>query len=144
MSYYLSANILKLIYVPLHAELEITNDPQTNANIKHGEDVTLTVSAVGPQPLSYKWTKDGKAISDANCNGADKDKLTITSFSSANQGCYLCTVNGDEQYVESMPALLGLGTHFYINFMCYILLDILLYVLNRSANIGSTRNQDLM
>ena len=85
------------------------SDPQTNTTIKHGENVILTVSAIGPQPLSYKWTKDGEAISDANCNGADKDKLTITSFSSANQGYYLCTVNDDEQYVESMPALLGFG-----------------------------------
>ena len=89
------------------------SDPQTNTTIKHGEDVTLTVSAIGPQPLSYKWIKDGEAISDVNCNGTDKDKLTITSFSSANQGCYLCTVNGDEQYVESKPALLGLGIYSF-------------------------------
>ena len=85
------------------------SDPQTDTNIKHGEDVTLTVSAIGPRPLSYKWIKDGVDISDAKCIGADTDTLTITSFSSENQGNYSCIVSGDQQSVESKPALLGLG-----------------------------------
>ena len=71
----------------------------------YGEDVTLTVSAVGPQPLIYKWMKDGKKISD----DLKSDKLTISSFSSENQGNYLCIVSGGRQSIESKPAALGIG-----------------------------------
>ena len=66
--------------------------------------MTLTVSAVGPQPLAYRWMKDGQEICDF-----DSDKLTIASFSSDNQGCYSCIVVGGQQSIESKPALLGLG-----------------------------------
>ena len=65
------------------------------------------MSAVGPQPLTYKWMKDGKEISDAK----DTENLTITSFSSVNQGHYSCIVNGGQQSIESKPATLRLGMY---------------------------------
>ena len=67
----------------------------------------LTVSALGPQPLTYRWMKDRQDIPGAKTI----DKLTILSFSSENQGKYSCNVSGGQQSIESKPASLGLGTH---------------------------------
>ena len=78
--------------------------PKGNTSIQNGEDVTLTVLAAGPQPLAYRWMKDGQEIPDSNT-----DKLTIISFSSDNTGCYSCNVIGGQQSIESKPASLGLG-----------------------------------
>ena len=80
--------------------------PKGNTSILCGEDVTLTVSAVGPQRLTYRWMKDGQELHSAE----DTGKLTIASFSSENQGNYLCIISSSLQSVESKPALLGLGT----------------------------------
>ena len=80
--------------------------PKGNTSIQCGEDVTLTVSAVGPQCLTYRWMKDGQEIHCAE----DTGKLLIASFFSENEGKYLCIVSSGLQSVESKPALLGLGT----------------------------------
>ena len=71
----------------------------------------LTVSAVGPQTLTYRWMKDGEEISDIK----NTDELTITSFSSDNQGNYSCIVSGGQQSIESKPASLRLG--MYLTYM---------------------------
>ena len=78
--------------------------PKGNTSIQYGEDVILTVLAVGLQPLAYRWIKDGQEIPDSNT-----DKLTIVPFSSDNTGCYSCIVTGGQQSIESRPASLGLG-----------------------------------
>ena len=49
--------------------------------------------------------KNGEEISDTKTI----NKLTITSFSSDNQGKYSCNVIGGQQSIESEPASLGLG-----------------------------------
>ena len=67
--------------------------------------MTLAVSAVGPQPLTYKWMKDGEGVSEVQVD----EKLAITSFSNQDQGNYTCLVSGGQQSIESTPALLGLG-----------------------------------
>ena len=67
----------------------------------------MTVSALGPQPLTYRWMKDGQDIPGAKTI----NKLTILSFSSENQGKYSCNVSGGQQLVESNPASLGLGMY---------------------------------
>ena len=80
--------------------------PKGSISLQYGEDVTLTVSAVGPQRLTYQWMKDGQELHSAE----DTGKLTIASFSIENQGNYLCNISSSLQSVESRPALLGLGT----------------------------------
>ena len=102
-----------LLHNFIYLELQTTNHPQENTSMKHGEDVALTVTAVGPQPLSYIWTKDGEKISDTNgeYTGTKTDTLIISSFSSLNQGSYMCIISGGQQSVESKPAALGLGTY---------------------------------
>ena len=69
--------------------------------------MTLTVSALGPQPLTYRWMKDGQDIPDTK----NVNELTILSFSNENQGIYSCNVSGGQQLVESNPASLGLGMY---------------------------------
>ena len=90
----------------------MTTQPQGNTSVKHGEDVTLSAAAIGPEPLSYKWKKDGVKISDTKCKGANTDTLTIICFSKVDRGNYTCTVNGGHQSVESKPAALELGNVF--------------------------------
>ena len=88
----------------------MTKHPQGNTYIKHSDNVTLSVSATGPEPLCYRWNKDGEELlSDTKCTGANTDTLTIISFSKEDQGNYKCTVNGGQQSVESKPAALELG-----------------------------------
>ena len=82
----------------------MTGHPKGNTSIQYGEDVTLTVSAVGPQPFAYRWIKNGQEIPDSNTN-----KLTIISFCNGNEGCYSCTVIGGQQSIESKPVSLKLG-----------------------------------
>ena len=80
--------------------------PKGNTSIQNGEDVTLTVSAVGPQYLTYRWMKDGQELHSAK----DAGKLTIASFSSEKEGYYSCIISTSLQSFESKPALLRLGT----------------------------------
>ena len=80
--------------------------PKGNTNIQNGEDVTLTVSAVGPQYLTYRWMKDGQELHSAE----DASKLAIPSFSTEKEGYYSCIISSTLQSFESKPALLGLGT----------------------------------
>ena len=80
--------------------------PKGNTGIQNGEDVTLSVSAVGPQHLTYRWMKDGQELHSAE----DAGKLTIPSFSSENEGYYSCIISTSLQSIESKPVLLGLGT----------------------------------
>ena len=80
--------------------------PKGNTSIQNGEDVTLTVSAVGPQHLTYRWMKDEQELHSAE----DTGKLTIPSFSTEKEGCYSCIISTSLQSLESKPALLSLGT----------------------------------
>ena len=72
--------------------------------------MTVSVSATGPEPLSYQWKKDGEELlSDIKYTGTNTDTLTIISFLKEDRGNYTCTVNGGQQSVESKPAALELG-----------------------------------
>ena len=68
--------------------------------------MTLTVSAVGPQHLTYRWMKDGQELHSAE----DTGKLTIPSFSTEKEGYYSCIISSTLQSFESKPALMRLGT----------------------------------
>ena len=88
----------------------MTKHPRGNTNVNLGKDVTVSVSATGPEPLSYKWKKDGEELlSDTKYTGANTHTLTISSFSKGDRGNYMCTVSCGQQSVESKPAALELG-----------------------------------
>ena len=71
--------------------------------------VSLTVSAIGPGPLSYKWKRDGADIDDEDYTGVDEVILTIRSFSIKHEGKYTCEVKHDEMFIESETAKLELS-----------------------------------
>ena len=56
------------------------------------EKVTLTVSAIEAENLSYNCKKDGEDINDSKYSGTDTPTLTINEFLPDNQGNYSCVV----------------------------------------------------
>jgi hypothetical protein len=66
-----------------------------------GQDITLTVSANGTQPLAYQWLLDGTALP-----GATNASLLLTSVQSANNGKYSVSVSNDLGTATSADATL--------------------------------------
>ena len=72
--------------------------------------VFLSVSAVGPGPLSYKWKKDTIDIFDLDYIGVNEPILVIRSFSPEHEGKYTCEVlTHDQMFIESETAKLQLS-----------------------------------
>ena len=71
--------------------------------------VSLSVSAVGPGPLSYKWKKDGVGIVDEDYTGIDEATLIVRSFSLEHEGNYSCEIKYNEKSMESISAKLELS-----------------------------------
>ena len=63
-------------------KVDILNHPQ-NATIATGENVTLTVDAIGSGTLSYQWFKNGDSIA-----GATSESLVLTNVSINDSGGY--------------------------------------------------------
>lgn len=84
-------------------------DPQDNLRISCGENVTLQVSAVGSEQLSYQWKKDKKYITDPKFIGIKGPKLTISSFGCSHQGDYICEVKNGHKTITSSCAKLKLS-----------------------------------
>ena len=76
--------------------------------------MVLSVSAIGSEPLYYKWKKNGEGITDPECTGANTPTLTIDSFSNEHQGMYSCIVNNKQASIESNSANLSLGNSSYV------------------------------
>ena len=92
-------------YLP---DLQIREHPKS-ATYVSGACVVLSVSAIGSEPLHYKWKKNGEDITDPECTGINTPTLTIGSFSRYQQGNYFCIVNNSQKTVETEPANLALG-----------------------------------
>ena len=73
--------------------------------------VSLSVSAIGSEPLTYKWKKDEEDIIDQECTGIDTHTLNISCFSSRFQGEYICEVKDDHKTIKSNPAKLELSKY---------------------------------
>ena len=71
--------------------------------------MVLSISAVGSEPLYYKWKKNGEDITDPECTGVNTPILTIGSFSRHHQGNFICIVNNEQMSDKSDPANLALG-----------------------------------
>lgn len=72
---------------------------QTQAICSTSNGATITVSASGPDTLSYAWKKDGDIISTENyphCSGFDSDTLTISPFTILDEGNYSCVISNEE------------------------------------------------
>ena len=77
------------------------------------------MSAVGYEPLSYEWKKDGKEITSAatELTGVDTNALTITSFSSSQQGSYVCLIHDRHKSTITKPTNLALSKILYSSFL---------------------------
>lgn len=74
--------------------------------------VSLTVLAIGPGPLLYRWKRDEVDVVDEDCIGVDKPTLTIRSFSSRHEGTYMCEVANNQMSIKSNPSKLQLSKYF--------------------------------
>jgi hypothetical protein len=91
------------------------NDPwitvqPTNQAVNPGATTSLQVAVIGTPTLTYQWYKDSSPLSDGgHISGSLTNKLTITSFSSADVGTYNVVVfNGLSSSTTSSNAVVGL------------------------------------
>ena len=73
----------------------------TNQNVNAGDDVTLSVTALGTAPMGYQWRKDGAAKP-----GATSASLTLTNVQGADAGFYDVVVTNGFGSLTSAVALL--------------------------------------
>ena len=67
----------------------------------------LSVEAMGPGILSYKWEKDGRKIEMdklIGCTGATTPNLYISSLSPEHEGSYICVVSNDFDIMKTNSA----------------------------------------
>ena len=96
-------------YTPYIA-LQVTKHPRTRTCV-NGERVDLSVSAIGAEPLRYKWKMNGEDITSPEFSGTNFPTLTIYTFSQTHQGNYTCVVSNNQKSVQSEAANLALGTN---------------------------------
>ena len=69
------------------------------------------MSAIGSEPFTYKWMKDGKDIVNLRCTGIQESTLKIDQFLKEHQGSYTCIVSDGQMFVESNSADLTLSKY---------------------------------
>ena len=75
-----------------------------------GETIVFTASAVGSQPLQYRWRGNGTNLSDsATIFGAATSNLTLASVSTASTGTYSVVVSNALGSVASTGAVLSVN-----------------------------------
>lgn len=85
---------------------------QPNGGTWYSElDATLSVTAVGSEPLQYRWRKDGANLSDSgNISGSETPVLSIKGISSANAGNYEVVVSNGAGSITSSNAAVAVIT----------------------------------
>ena len=117
MSKYPCINHNNIIIVFIETELKILEDPESMVCDYHAQ-VSLSVSAIGPEPLLYKWKKNGVDINDEDYTGVDEPTLSIRSFTLKHIGNYTCDVKHNMNSIESHPSQLKLSKNYF--FLCPI------------------------
>src|SRR3954466_14427424 len=72
----------------------------TNAIVCPGANVTLTGTAGGPTPYSFKWSKNGALLS-----GKTTNTLTLSNVSSNDAGAYALILTGGHNSVTNSATL---------------------------------------
>ncbi len=83
----------------------ITSQPQ-NVSAGQGENTTLSVSALGPQPLQYQWLFNGSNLAEAT-----NATLTLDSVQSDQSGQYQVQVDTKSMTFVTNDLLGGLAFH---------------------------------
>jgi fibronectin-binding autotransporter adhesin len=76
--------------VGLREPVSIVQQPQ-GRSANTGTPVTLSVSAGGTGPFTYQWSRDGKAIAQANAQ-----TLILPSLSESDEGAYSVAISDEE------------------------------------------------
>jgi uncharacterized repeat protein (TIGR03803 family) len=80
----------------------------TSQTVAPGATVAFSVTAAGNLPLTYRWQKDGTALSDGgNLFGSGTSTLTLTNVTEANNGSYAIVVTNVLGSITSTPATLS-------------------------------------
>lgn len=82
----------------------ITAQPQSRT-LNAGESFSLSVTATGTGPLSYRWFRDGSELS-----GQTSATLTVQSATAQDEGSYIVRVSNDHGTDESDPAIVTVET----------------------------------
>ncbi len=69
--------------------------------VNEGADVTFSVTAIGPAPLSYRWQFNGTDLA-----GATSTTLALSNVQSGNEGIYQVIVSNNSGSVTSAPTSL--------------------------------------
>ena len=77
----------------------------------YGEDVALSMSAVGSEHLSYQWRKDEREITCTKYSGTNGPTLMIKEFSTDDQGEYMCVIKDSHKTISSNSANMALGKY---------------------------------
>ncbi len=84
----------------------VTQHP-SNQSVEWGDDAAFLVMAVGEEPLSYQWQKDGVALSDGpHYSGAATTMLTVLNATDQEAGQYRCVVSNSSGSTPSNTATL--------------------------------------
>lgn len=88
----------------------ITAQPESQAALP-GQNVTLTVTAVGSQPLAYQWLENGTNLTDVgNHSGSTTSTLTINNVTAANASTYSVVVTNALGTATSSEAVLSVAS----------------------------------
>ncbi|MEY2427256.1 MAG: hypothetical protein QOJ40_141, partial [Verrucomicrobiota bacterium] len=80
----------------------------TNQTVLPGQTASMSVTAVGSQPLSYRWQKNGTNLTDGGeLTGSTSATLMINNVSPASAGTYLVNVSNTLGSVTSAGAVLA-------------------------------------
>jgi hypothetical protein len=82
---------------------DIVDQPQSQA-VAEGAPVTFSVNAVGTEPMSYQWYKNGVAI-----EGAVEASYTIAHVSAEDLGEYTVAISNEDGTTMSNTAMLTLA-----------------------------------
>lgn len=77
----------------------------TEAAVPLGKSVMLTASATGSTPLTYQWSKDGRAIS-----GATASTYSIPVYAATHAGSYSVKVSNVAGSATSQPIAISTAT----------------------------------
>lgn len=86
----------------------ITAQPTSQIRIK-GEEMALSVAAVGKGPLSYQWMKHGEPVTHPLMSGATTPNLYTIAVQIEHEGSYKCVVSNKAGSVDSEVAQLEVG-----------------------------------